>query len=74
MGAISKCCSYYCTALLILSFVFYALILVLEKTHNEYLLTKYQEGDHAEERVSSIYRVFFFNLFLLFICLILIKV
>ena len=74
MNAIGKCCTHYCTCLLIFSIMFFIIMMCFEARKSEYVLSTFQDGVGSLSRIKSLGFAIIFNLALIVGCVLLIKV
>ncbi len=52
MNPIMKCCGYYCSCIIIVSFFFYAILIYLIQSHNTWVIRDFHHD--ADKKVESI--------------------
>jgi hypothetical protein len=57
-------CTYYCAFVAFLAMIFFAVLIVLEKNQNEYLIRNYQTDGDTDSRVKSLLVTIGINFFI----------
>ena len=68
MHPVSKCCSLYCSCVMVSGIIFFAILAIMEKNHNMFL-TRGKTQDQIDEKVSVLYMTIVLNLVVLISCM-----
>ena len=68
MHPVSKCCSLYCSCVMVSGIIFFAILAIMEKNHNMFL-TRGKSQDQIDEKVNVLYMTIVLNLVVLISCM-----
>ena len=66
MHPVAKCCSLYCSCVMVSGIIFFAILVIMERNHNIFL-TRGKTQAEIDEKVSALYTTMFVNVVALLI-------